>query len=238
MHSEGLFEQSRETPHDIFQRVFRTLRPRTPLPSIQLRFCDFANANSFIQLKHGAIEVRITDILEKAPAEVMEALAVILLSKLFRRPVPKDYAHRYRRHLAGRDVRAHITLVRQTRGRKELTSPQGSHYDLIDVFETVNRRYFHGLMPRPDLGWSLRVSRQTLGHYDSSHHTIVLSRVLDSMKVPRIAVEFVMYHEMLHIRYPVQQTASARRCVHTAEFKIAERLFDGFAQAKSILKSL
>jgi hypothetical protein len=201
MHSEGLFEQSQETPHGIFQRVFRTLRPRTPLPSIQLRFCDFANANSFIQLNHGALEVRITDILEKAPSEILEALAYILLSKLFRRPVPQDHARRYRRHLARKDVRAKITAVRQTRGRKEVAAPQGSHYD-------------------------------------PSHHAIILSRVLDSARVPRIAVEFVMYHEMLHIRYPVRHSASARRCVHTPEFKRAERLFDGYAEAKSLLNAL
>lgn len=226
-------------PREIFERVFRELRPRSPLPAIEVRFCGFASANSFIQLKHGEIEARISDVLETAPAEILESLAVILLSKLYRRPVPKDHTSRYRRHLAHKDVRARITDVRQNRGRKELAGPQGEHYNLDQVFDEVNLRYFHGLMARPALGWSLRLSRQTLGHYDPSHHTIILSRILDSPAVPRLAVDFVMYHEMLHIRFPAEHHHSTgRRAVHTAAFKAEEKRFDRYAEAKAILKAL
>ncbi len=227
----------KETPEAIFLRVFRVLRPRTPPPPIRVHFCDFANANSFIQLKHGEIDARITDILESAPGDILEALAFILLSKLYRRPVPKDHSYRYRRHLAAKDVRARIASVRQSRGRKELADPAGAHYNLVEVFEEVNTRYFHGLMARPQLGWSLRVSRQTLGHYDPSHHAIILSRILDSPNAPRLAVAFVMYHEMLHIRFPAEHRAG-RRCVHTPLFKAEERRFEGFAEAKAMLKAL
>lgn len=226
-------------PREVFERVFREIRPRSPIPPIEVRFCGFASANSFIQLKHGEIEARLSDILESAPVEVLESLAFILLSKLYRRPVPKDHASRYRRHLAHKEVRARIANVRQSRGRKELAGPRGEHYNLDQIFDEVNDRYFHGLMSRPALGWSLRRSRQTLGHYDPSHHTIILSRILDSPAVPRLAVEFVMYHEMLHIRFPAEHHhSSGRRCVHTAAFKAEEKQFDGYAEAKAILKAL
>lgn len=224
-------------PRAIFRTVFCELRPRSPIPPIAIEFCRFANANAFIQLKQGQIEVRITDVLHGAPQEVLEALAFILLSKLYRRPVPRDASSRYRRYLLRKDVRERISHVRQERGRKEVASAAGSAYDLDEVFDAVNERYFHGLMARPKLGWSIRKSRQTLGHYDASHHTIVLSRILDSPAVPRLAVEYVMYHEMLHIRFPTEHRG-ARRCVHTREFKLEERKFDGFDDAKAILKAL
>lgn len=228
-----------QQPREIFERVFRELRPRSPIPAIEVRFCGFASANSFIQLKHGEIEARISDVLESAPVEVLESLAFILLSKLYRRPVPREHAARYRRHLAHKEVRTRIADVRQSRGRKELAGPAGEHYNLDEIFDEVNLRYFHGLMARPALGWSLRRSRQTLGHYDPSHHTIILSRILDSPAVPRLAVAFVMYHEMLHIRFPAEHHhASGRRSVHTAAFKAEEKLFDGYAEAKAILRSL
>src|SRR5258708_1078372 len=85
-----------ETPVEIYARVFRELRPRTPLPRFEVEFCRFANADSFIRLEGGRIHVRISDLLEGAPAPVMEALAYILLGKLYRKPVARQYSHRYR----------------------------------------------------------------------------------------------------------------------------------------------
>ena len=72
------------------------------------------------------------------------------------------------------------------------------------MFEELNFRYFHGLMARPMLGWSPYASRTMLGHYDPSHNAIVLSRILDRAETPRLAVEYVLFHEMLHLRHPAE----------------------------------
>lgn len=226
-----------ETPEQIFARVFGLLKPRTVLPAITVEFCAFANANSFIRLEAGKIEVRLTDILRNAPAPIVEALAYILLCKLYRRPVPRAYNHRYRLYLNRRDVRHALHGVRRERGRKQVSGPEGDAYNLEALFEDLNVRYFHGLMARPDLAWSLRPSRTTLGHYDPSHHMIVLSKVLDRPQVPRLAVEYVMFHEMLHLRFPVEHRGT-RRCVHTPEFKVAEKEFEHLKEAKAMLKGL
>ena len=177
-----------ETVEQIYARVFRELRPRTAFPEIGVRFCRFANANSFVTLREGRLEVKIADILEGAPSPVQEALAFILLGKLFRKPAPAAYAHRYRLWLNRSDVRRQIHLVRQTRGRKLADPPQGHAYDLEAMFEELNHRFFHGLMARPALGWSKRPSRTMLGHYDPSHNAIVLSNALDRADLPSIAL--------------------------------------------------
>jgi hypothetical protein len=226
-----------ETPEQIYIRVFRQLKPRTPVPHVTVEFCEFANANSFIRLENGAIAVRITDLLKDAPAPVMEALAVILLSKLYRKPVPRAFAHRYRLYLNRRDIRHEMQRIKRERGRKHINDPRGECYDLLELFEEINFRFFGGLMARPELGWTRRVSRTTLGHYDPSHHAIVLSSILDRPAVPRLAVEYVMFHEMLHLRYPVDHKGS-RRCVHTPEFKAAEKQFPQLSEAKEALKHL
>ena len=85
-----------ETPEEIYARVFRELKPRTPVPEMRVEFCRFANADSFIRLENGRLQVRISDLLAGAPAPVIEALAQILLRKLYRTPVPRVYSHRYR----------------------------------------------------------------------------------------------------------------------------------------------
>lgn len=226
-----------ESLEQMYQRVFRQLRPRTAIPAVWVEFRRYANANAQIRLEAGVLRLRLADTLEGAPANVMEALAEILLAKLFRRSVPAESNDRYRRYLNRRDVRRSLDLVRQIRGRKRVEGPRGIRYDLDQMFEDLNFRYFYGLMARPILGWSPYASRNLLGHYDPSHNAIVLSRILDRIDTPRLAVEYVLFHEMLHLRYPAEHRG-ARRCVHTRDFKNAERQFEGFAEAKRLLRAL
>jgi predicted metal-dependent hydrolase len=127
--------------------------------------------------------------------------------------------------------------VRQIRGRKFISGPQGEHHDLEEIFERLNARYFDGLLGRPQLGWSRQRSRGMLGHFDPSHNAIIISRIFDRPQVPALALEYVMFHEMLHLRYPVEHTGTRRR-VHTREFKEAEKKFAGLKEAKDLLKRL
>ena len=226
-----------ESPEEIFRRVNRDLRPRTPLPEISVEFKDFANADSHIRLASGVLTVRISDILLQAPSTVVEALAYLLMGKLYRKPVAPEYSDRYRLYLNRKDVRGQIHKVRQSRGRKVHRGPEGAVHHLETVFEEINQKYFGGMMTRPALGWSHVRSRTRLGHFDPSHETIMISRIFDDLKVPKLALEYVMFHEMLHLHYPVDHSGS-RRCVHTPEFKAHERLFPGYKEATLLLKGL
>lgn len=233
LHSAIFFE----TAEEVFTRVFSELKPRTPAPAVRLEFCKFANANSFVRWDEHGLRVRVTDVLEGAPAQILEALAHLLLSKLLRRATPKAYAARYRRYLNRQEMRRSLQLVKQTRGRKFASHPKGACYDLETIFEELNLRYFHGLMARPRLGWSRTPSRVMLGHYDPSHNAIILSRLLDTPTVPHLAVEYVLFHEMLHLHFPAEHRG-ARRTVHTREFKEAEREYVHLKQAKELLQRI
>lgn len=226
-----------ETPEEIYARVFRQLKPRTPMPELRLEFCRFANADSFIRLENGRLEVRISDLLAGAPAPVTEALAYILLCKLYRKPVPRACAHRYRLYLNRRDVRRQVHLVRQIRGRKFISGPQGEYRNLEIVFQRLNRQFFDGLLGQPQLGWSRSSARGLLGHFDPSHNAIIISRIFDQETTPELALDYVMFHEMLHLRFPVDHQG-ARRRVHTREFREAEKKFPHLKEAKEILKRI
>jgi hypothetical protein len=226
-----------ETPEQTYARVFRELKPRSQAPELRVEFCRFANADSFIRLHEGRLEVRISDLLEGAPAPVFEALAYILLGKLYRKPVARLYAYRYRSYLNRRDVRRQANLVRQIRGRKFVSGPQGEFHNLAEVFDRLNREFFDGLLGCPQLGWSRGVSRGMLGHFDPAHNAIVISRIFDRATVPGIALDYVMFHEMLHLQHPVEHSG-ARRRVHTREFREAERKFPRRREAREIIKRL
>ncbi len=224
-----------ETVEQIYLRVFLAFRPRTPAPRIAVHFRKYANANSRIRFEDGNLRVDISDLLEGAPAPIQEALATILIAKLFRKVPDRSVLARYRHYLNRADVRRTLHLVKQQRGRKAFRDPRGRVHDLSAFFEDLNLRYFHGLVARPQLGWSLRPSRTTLGHYDPSHNVIVLSSLLDSENASEVVVRFVMFHEMLHLRYPTEHRG-IRRCVHTKDFKQAERELENYREAKLEVK--
>ena len=123
------------------------------------------------------------------------------------------------------------------RGRKLLRPARGRYYDLDAIFEELNFRFFHGLMARPRMSWSQTKTRRILGHYDPAHNAIVVSRIFDHPRVPLYAVEYIVYHEMLHLRHPVKLRGS-RRCVHPVEFQAEEKLFPQLQEARGFLKQL
>ena len=112
-----------ETTEELYARVFRHLKPRTPLPEIRIQFKRYANADSRVALMDGILRVQISDMLQGAPAPVQEALAVILLGKLYRKQPDSKALAVYRRYLNRADVRRTLHLVKQERGRKLCRDP-------------------------------------------------------------------------------------------------------------------
>ena len=156
--------------------------------------------------------MRLSDLLEGAPESVLEAIAHILLAKIYRKPIEPAHATRFRRYVSSHDIRAKAHLVRQVRGRKRIGSAKGIVYHLEEIFDELNRRFFHGLLARPRMTWSQVRSRRSLAHYDPAHNAIVVSRIFDHPLVPRCAIEYILYHEMLHLKHPVRLRGSSPLC--------------------------
>jgi len=207
------------------------------MPELQAEFFAFANVNNTIRLRQGKLLIRVSDLLEGAPAPVLEAIAHILLAKMYRRPVEASHATRYRRYVSSHEIVQQAHRVRQVRGRKRLRPARGHVYDLDAIFDDLNTRFFHGLMGRPRMSWSHAGPRTVLGHYDAAHNAIIISRIFDHTSVPRHVVEYIVYHEMLHLKHPVKLRGS-RRCVHSAEFQAEEKLFPLLSAAQAYLKHI
>lgn len=221
----------------LFAEEYRAIRPRAPMPSIEVRFRRFTSLNTTIRLREGRIQVSLSDLLEGAPPHVLRAIAHILLAKLYRKPIDAQQAYHYRRFTMSEAVVRQSERIRQMRGRKRIVTARGEHYDLDEIFESLNQRFFHGLMGRPQLTWSEHKATRLLGHYDAAHNTIMVSRVFDGKSAPRYAIEYLMYHEMLHLKHPVKHR-NGRRCVHSRAFQQDEKLFPELDQAKAYLKTL
>lgn len=227
----------REGLLEIFQQTYQELHPSSAIPELKIEFFAFANVNNTIRLRNGRLLVRLSDLLEGAPDAVLGAIAHILLAKMYRRPIDRVQAARYRKYVGSHDLVRKAHLVRQMRGRKRLRPARGYVYDLDAIFEDLNTRFFHGLLGRPRMSWSQTKTRRILGHYDPAHNAIIISRIFDHTAVPRYVLEYIVYHEMLHLKHPVRLRGS-RRCVHSAEFQAEEKLFPHMTEANAFLKRI
>ena len=143
----------------------------------------------------------------------------------------------YKRFASSAAVSRQTELIRHTRGTKRFFGPEGHYYHLDEVFNALNDRFFGGLLGRPELTWSEHMAKRSLGHYDAAHNMIVVSRVFDRPSSPRYAIEYLLYHEMLHLKHPVRMKG-LRRCVHSRDFKAEEALFPQLAEALAFIKRL
>ena len=221
----------------IFAEEYRVLRPRAPMPPIRARFYRFTSLNTTIRMREGELRVHLSDLLEAAPESVLRAIAHILLAKLYRKPIEAMHSTHYKRYTLSEAVMRQTERIRQLRGRKRVVTAQGQRWNLEEVFESLNTRFFHGLLGRPVLTWSEHNARRLLGHYDAAHNTIMVSRVFDRADTPRYAVEYLMYHEMLHLKHPVT-VRRGRRCVHPRAFQEEEERFPEIETARAYLKTL
>jgi predicted metal-dependent hydrolase len=222
----------------VFREAHRQLKPRTAVPPIHAEFFPFAGLNHTARLNNGKLRIRVSDIFKDAPSDVLGSLATILLAKLYRKSVD-DALHRiYRVYILKTDVQERARAARGERGRPPRhTNALGRYVDLDASYERINRLYFDEGMKRPRLSWSKKRSRYILGRYDALHHTIFVSRVFDSPDVPDYVIDYIMFHEMLHVKHR-SRVQDARCLVHTSEFREDERRFSHYKPAKQWLKSL
>ena len=222
-------------PVEPFRRVFNRLRLGAVIPRLRVEYRPFAGLRSTICARKDHLEVCLSDVLQDAPLLVLEALAEILLCKVYRRRASREARECYLAYVLRPGVRRRIDQARRERGSKRLVPPRGRWHNLEEIFQRLNQQFFKGELSATRLGWSLQKSRSTLGHYDAGHGMIVINRALDSPQAPAHLVEYLVFHEMLHIRFPVERNGH-RRVVHSREFRKAEREFPGYDEARKSLK--
>ncbi len=116
-------------------------------------------------------------------------------------------------------------------------SCRGERYDLSIFYNKLNKEYFRGQLSQPRLVWSSRRSIRRLGYYHPEINTIAITQKLDDKKIPRMLVEYVLYHEMLHQHFGIKNH-NGRRYAHTSAFRTAEKKFEHQKEAENLIKLL
>jgi len=219
----------------IFHRIYTRLGCEGRPPQFVVEYHPYTDLTHTIRLREDTARVRISDALQTAPRVVVEAVAAMLLGRLYRRRPPEDLIEIYRRFSYARATRRRILEQRQRRARRMAHQPTGAHHNLAPLYEQLNERYFEGALTRPRLGWSWRDWSSQLGCFDPALHQIVINRQLDRPGVPEYVVAYVLYHEMLHQKHPIR-FARRRRESHSPEFRREEKRFADYQRAMRFLE--
>jgi len=220
-----------ETIRQFYREAFSEITGKGRSPEIEVSFYPYVGLNQTIRVRNGRVYVRIADMCRDMPEEPHRALAVILVSKLLRKRVPAYADDIYNEYTRTTEMRDRSNDRKRSHGRKVVTTHKGEVYDLDEIFDNLNFWYFGERLPKPVLTWSARQTYRILGHHDATHDTIVVSRSLDSPDVPRFVVEYIVFHEMLHIHHPTVHH-NGRRYNHTAVFRRDEEKFRYYREAE------
>jgi predicted metal-dependent hydrolase len=222
----------------IFATAHQQLRPRKPLPKIEIEFFPFAGINHTVRLRDNRLIVRLSDLVTNAPPDIYSSLALILLAKLYRKTIDHSHHRAYRTFILTAEIQERARIARTRRGRgMRAGNARGRHVDLESLFDRLNQEYFDALLVKPVLSWSPKKSRHVLGRYDATHNVIFISRFFDVPAIPWYVTAYILFHEMLHLKHHAC-VRDSRMIVHTREFKAEEKRFRQYEEARRWLKTL
>jgi hypothetical protein len=234
MHSDnGINSYSQFGPVSLAE-IFRQVNENLSGGRVRTSFYPYKELKHTWRVRDGVLSFKISDYMKGVPDEVIESLAWHLICRARKKECPSGMSRPYRDHVRTRQFWAPRRQLYLSRSKNMIFRPVGSSRDLETVFSYVNSFYFEGRLEKPDMAWLRESPRSRMGLYHPPLRVLAVNRVLDSDRIPRYVLEFVMYHELLHDAVDYIEGPS-RRTVHTKEFRLREREFTRHDEAQKWL---
>ena len=202
---------------------------KSDISEIQVTITNYNGLYKYKKNRHGIIELQLSEGFIQADDKILQA--IIHTSIRGNNPQDKQLI----RHFTSTEAYSDIILELDLIADLDAETPQGNYYDLEALFHPINQEYFAGEMVKPRLTWNKTLTHRKLGHYEPLRDRVVMSRTLDSERVPQIVVELVLYHELLH-KHHGAKWLNGKRMVHTPEFRRSERQFRHYQEAQQWLE--
>jgi hypothetical protein len=170
--------------------------------------------------RHRRYRMRIHHIFVHAPTSIIKALAryVALNDRTASSEIGR-FIEQNDHRVPDRDL-----------GRNTQPRTLGKCYDLAQLFDDLNQRYFDGTVGAR-ITWGRNAAQKRarntirLGSYSVDENLIRIHPGLDQRWVPMHYLQWVVYHEMLHVMHPVT-VCRGRRRFHPPAFLDDERKFE------------
>lgn len=185
-------------------------------------------------IKKDRIEVELSDYLKEAPDAVIRdtCRSIVKWSNGYKYAAPKSL---------GEYIRSPEFIVgnRPTylkRSRSFSMTQQGKEKNLID---SVERLMDAGLVGESDIEnsyytWANHMAKYRFGQCNQTFRVVSVNPILDDQRVPDQILDYVIYHETLHLR----QDTSKNRRPHNAQFRSWEHMFPDYDEAEKYLRGI
>lgn len=187
------------------------------------------NTYSMLSLHAGRspVRLRLHRIFLHADCSTLDEIVRYIKNNTIKTPLIRDF------------INSNSHRIGTGRRRDERLRHVGRYYNLLDLYTSLNREYFgdriNAAITWTSKGPRSRARRRTLGSYNYYTNTIRINPVLDTKRIPRYYIEYIIYHEMLHADMGIK-AVSGINTYHPEEFREREKHFRYYKKALKMEK--
>lgn len=225
----GIRMKEREAMEAAFQQVGR----RFGFTGVEASYYPFKEFKTTWQRIGPEATFKVTDYLQGAGQEVIQDFAGCLFTRI-QRQRREVYTPKVREFLRSEEF-VRMNQEKYLRRSRNLTfSSFGNFYDLEVLLNSLRRK---GLVENGEgtfLSWTDKPNRFRMGYCSVLMKVVAISSALDRQDVPDYVAEYVLYHEMLHLKLGTDSL----RSYHDSDFKREERQYPRWREAENWLKKV
>ena len=185
------------------------------------------------RIENGGITIELSDYLKDAPDKVInDTCKAIIKWSSGRKYVAPDSLMDY---ISSDDFIVRSRPVYLDRSRSFRRDQQGAHKNLLD---SIERLMESGLVLESDIQnsyitWAEHMAKYRFGQCNQMFRVISVNPDLDSDSVPDTVVDYVVYHEILHLRQGVMRGHRP----HNAKFRGWEHSYPDYERIENYLRN-
>lgn len=174
----------------------------------------------------GRVNLTLHGMFLDAPSNVLRALA-----RFLKKPDPK-----MKKNVSKLFFKSGLDITKKAKLKKPaLLKHQGKCFNLKDIYDKINQKYFKSKV-KAFITWGNEDSRKrscsiNFGSYNWDSRIIRVHKALDRYPVPRYFIEYIIYHEMLHVDIGLKRDGNGKRRAHNRDFKKREKDFLHYKKA-------
>ena len=217
---------------NVLRESFRTAGKEYGFDDVNAEFVAFKEFKIRWQRSHGKADFRVSDYLSGAGREMLEGIARALFSRIS--GCEMGYPEEMREWVASESFIKKKQPVYIRRSKTLTRSPKGEHRDLRDSYRRLTEA---GLIPHdPDVRvlWTTEHNIRRVGYCSVLMKVIAVSSVFDNEMIPEFVLDYVVYHEFLHILVGFDPFGRN----HSPDFVKEEQRYPKRKEAEEWVKSL
>jgi predicted metal-dependent hydrolase len=199
---------------------------------VSASFFPFKDFKASWQRTGTTADFKVTDYLECANDQIIDEFADNLFKRIRSKNKVELYNERMRDWFQSKEFLDTNRPVYLRRSRNLAYRSEGNNYDLLDAFERLKDEGLVPNIPNTYITWTRGPNRARLGYCSILMRVIAISSALDTDRLPEYVPEYVLYHELLHLRNGLKSFGR----YHDKHFKEMERIHPHYREAEDWLK--